>query len=257
MISLTPTKLRDYLACPHLYQLRHVQRRGAAVSSPALAFGRSMHRALDLLHRPATMPNCGGGDGTPDVKRLLRRCWEDAYPDRQSSEAYFSSACAALRRYLSVDTDAGETLGTEAFMARIFNSGDMRFRLGCKADRLILTPDGVLEVLDYKTCASGRVPTPEWLACDSPTFIYYVLARSCYPRYDRVRVTLLNVLSLARVSVEYTAEEVAANKRLIVGCLERIAAGEFDARRCEACAWCTMQELCPVFGAESSFDDVR
>lgn len=250
MISLTPTKLRDYLQCSHAYKLKYVERRQTAgCDSAAFAFGRSVHRALEHLHRPGTQD-------AQDVECLLRRYWENVYPDKRESDAYFASASAALRRYAEVYGDAGETLGCEVFMARVFNSAGVRFRLGCKADRLGVTANGVLEVVDYKTCSSGRVPTTEWLRADPPTFLYHALSRACYPEYERIRIVFLNVLSLARSEFEYDAADVAANKEVIVSCVEQLAAQVYEAQRCEACAWCAVQEHCPLFGGEADFDEV-
>jgi PD-(D/E)XK nuclease superfamily len=69
MLSLTPTKLRDFLACPQLYKLRHVARVDANTNLVALSFGRSLHAALEEFH--------GGtnGDGRAvltDPVRLLQ-----------------------------------------------------------------------------------------------------------------------------------------------------------------------------------------
>jgi putative RecB family exonuclease len=250
MISLTPTKLRDYLACPQLYKLRHVDRVGADLNPAALSFGRSLHAALEELHKDGAV-----GDSA-DAERLLRRHWEaDAYAGE--SEAHFARGREALRRYLeSHSAPAGRILGTEVFMAHAFNVRGLHVRLGCKADRVGLLADGALEVTDYKTNASGRLPTRESLLEDLPTFLYYVLARITYPQYDRVRVTFLNLLNLATVSVEYDAGRVAANKQALLAQIRAFAAGSFGPRPGEACAWCPVQAHCPTFSREVDFDSL-
>lgn len=252
MLSLTPTKLRDFLTCPQLYKLRHVDKVCGDMNPAPLAFGRSMHAALEEFHK-------GDGSSTPtDPDRLLRRHWEHgAYADERESEAYFVKGLEALRRYLdSTPASAEEVLGTEVFMARVVNVRGLQIRLGCKADRVSLCPDGALEVTDYKTNASGRLPTLDSLLGDLPTFLYHVLARISYPDYDRVKVTFLNLLTLARVSVAYDAGQVATNKQALIAHIRTFASGAFTPRPGEACAWCPVQDQCPTFSQEVDFDSL-
>jgi len=147
------------------------------------------------------------------------------------------------------------TRGCEVFLRRVFDVDGGRLRLGCKADRIGVLASGTLLVTDYKTGAAGRVPTPEYLRSDLPTFIYYLLARACYPGYGATRIVFVNVLSLAHVEVEYDAGQVAANKAGLRECFARILADDsFQAGRCEACAWCAVAEDCSLFSGEVGFD---
>lgn len=252
MLSLTPTKLRDFLTCPQQYKLRHVDKVCADMNPAALAFGRSLHAALEEFHRGT------GGSKPADPDRLLRRHWEaGAYADERESETHFVKGREALRRYLdSSPTSMVSVLGTEVFMAHVVNIRGLQIRLGCKADRVGLCPDGALEILDYKTNASGKLPTRESLLGDLPTFLYYVLARISYPQHDRVRVSLLNLLTLAKVDVEYPAAQVATNKQSLVTQIRAFASGSFEPRPCEACAWCPVQDHCPLFGQEIDLDSL-
>jgi putative RecB family exonuclease len=251
VLSVTPTKLRDFLTCPQLYKLRHVDRVASDGNPVALAFGRSLHAALEELHRVG-----GEGRASSDPDQLLRRHWESwAYADAAESEEQFAKGRDALRRYMD-GPPAGQVLGTEVFMGHVFNLRGLQIRMGCKADRVGLLPGGVLEVTDYKTNASGRLPTRESLLEDLPTFLYYVLARITYPQYDRVRVSFLNLLTLATVSVSYDADRVAANKQALLVNIRAFASGAFGPRPGEACAWCDVLEHCPNFGRQIDFDSL-
>ncbi len=95
MLSLTPTKLRDFLTCPRQYKLRHVDRVCADLNPAPLAFGRSLHAALEEFHKV----DRGGMPADPD--QLLKRHWEaGAYADEHESEAHFVKGRDALQRYL-------------------------------------------------------------------------------------------------------------------------------------------------------------
>lgn len=251
MLSLTPTKLRDYLVCPQLYKLRHIDRVEAGTASAALSFGRSLHAALEELHRTDAA-------ALSDPEQLLRRHWEaGGYADGREEDAYFARGRDALRRYMDAQlASAGVVVGTEVFMSYVVNMKGLRVKLGCKADRVAVDAGGVLEVLDYKTNASGRLPTPESLTEDMPTFLYYVLTRLWYPEHKAVRVAQLNVLTLARVEVEYDEAQVAANKKSFLAHARAFAASAFEPSPSEACAWCTVQDRCPTFSREADFDSV-
>lgn len=251
MLSLTPTKLRDYLVCPQLYKLRHIDRVEAGTTSAALAFGRSMHAALEELHKFEV-------DSLPAPEHLLGRYWDvGGYADNNESEVYFTRGCDALRRYMNTQlASTGRLLGTEVFMSYVVNMKGLRVKLGCKADRMAIDECGVLEVLDYKTNASGRLPTAESLTKDLPTFLYYILTRICYPEHKAVRVSQLNVLTLAKVEVEYDEAQITTNKKSFIAYARAFATSAFEPVPSEACAWCSVQDRCPALTKEVDFDSL-
>jgi len=110
-----------------------------------LAFGRSLHAALEEFHK------VDAGSTPADPDQLLKRHWEaGAYADEHESEAHFVKGRAALQRYLdSPSASVEQVLGTEVFMARVVNVRGLHIRLGCKADRVGLRPDGVLVRISF------------------------------------------------------------------------------------------------------------
>lgn len=250
MLSLTPTKLRDYMTCPMQYKLRHVDKISANINSSALAFGRSLHAALDELHRQekAKWP-------AVDLDKLLTHHWENDFANECESKMYFDRGYEALQRYVDEMTPSSEqTLGTEVYMTHVINVRGLRVKLGCKADRVSLYLGGLLEVVDYKTNSSGKLPTSESLSCDLPTFLYYLLARITYPEFNPVKITFLNVITMAKVGVEYNQLQIAANKKAFISVAQEVAMSNFGARPCEACAWCAFQDHCPLFSTEVNLD---
>ena len=252
MLSVTPTKLSDYLTCPHKYKLKHINKAEAIAFSAALSFGRTMHSALQELHRS------GENSSEFEISELLSRFWEsNAYSGAGEGESYFIKGCEALQTYCkSLDYFEGKTIGTEIYLSYVLKFGNLQTRLGCKADRICLHSDNVLEVIDYKTNSSGRVPTLEFLQSDLPTFLYYVLARVAYPEYRQVHVSLLNILTLAKVSVNYNTEQITANKQALSECLKAFAVSDFSPISSEACSWCFFQDECPAFSKVIDFASI-
>lgn len=257
MLAVTPSKLSDYLLCGYKYKLKYVEKSAAGSNSPspALAFGITMHSALQELHQP--------GKALPeqiDVTELLSKYWAaSAYATVEEDEQYFLKGCQALAAYREafINSSGDKTIGTEVYMSFIFKLGDLQVRLGCKADRICVHQDDTLEIIDYKTSASGKVPTPEFLTSDLATFIYYVLARTTYPDYKLVRISLLNVLTLARVSVEYSPVQVAANKKALFECVTSLSRNLFTASPSEACSWCQFQDVCTACNRVIDFSGIN
>lgn len=242
MLSITPSKLGDYITCPEKFRLRHIEKSGIFTGSAALSFGQTMHAALQELHKP------GEPSRSTDVPQLLNRFWDNnAYADSEEAEQYFSRGCRALQSYSeTIVGSETQTIGTEVYMSRVVSTSALQIRLGCKADKISVLVDGTLEVTDYKTGAAGRIATREFLLADLPTFVYYLLAHESYPQYERVQVTYLNVMSMTKTSIRYTPNQILENKRALWEAIKTISAREFNPRPSEACAWCDVQDDCKI-----------
>jgi putative RecB family exonuclease len=253
ILSLTPSKVRDYQACPHQYMLKTTSWNPGNYTSPALSFGNSIHSALEEIHA-RLLP----ADVKIDCREVLRRHWVSKdYSDDRESELHFARGVEALGRYLNrMSQQTGEIIGTEIYLSRVVRLSNYRVRLGCKVDRLELRPDDSLEALDYKTNSAGQVPTKEFLADDLATFIYYVLVRIIYPEHPRVIVSQLNVLTLAKVEVEYDGAKITAHKQGLTRLVGAIQAGEFDPRPGGLCAWCRVRDRCPASEGEADLDNL-
>lgn len=250
--------MADYLVCPHKYKLKHLEKSpgsagNGASSSPALSFGISVHRALREIH------DTGAQSLSFDqALELLENYWERAgYTDDQQSEDYLLKGSLALVGYCADCIDkTQETIGTEVYLSCIIKSGGLHARLGCKADRLSVDANGTLEVIDYKTNASGAVPTAEYLAQDLSTFLYYALARASYPQYKNICVSFLNVLTLSKSSVLYDPPLVAQCKDRLLQTLKDLNGSKLQPHPSEACAWCPFQEICPATGRIVELDTI-
>ncbi len=246
--KLTPSRYRDFDICPQRYRLLYATgARAVTVHSPALAFGNSLHAALEELHRPGhTVPQ------EMSDQDLIQRHWVDkGYSDAKQATEYFNLATWAIHRYREQAKVGGRVLATEQHLSRIVVSEGARFELAGRADRLDLLPDGALRVLDYKTGQDGQVPTAAELQEDPATFIYYLLARLAYPEHPRVVVSQLNVLSLEQVTIDYPDIARLQNKTHLLSVVRAIEAEQWELRMGAHCGWCPVRVRCPAFGQEA------
>jgi len=243
-IKLTPSRLRDYQTCPLQYRLKHVNGLASTTiaHSPALSFGNSLHAALQTLHKDGSVQI-----EAHEIPILFRQHWKSEwYVTREQEEAQFQLGITTIRNYIGKFSEVlGVIVGTELYLSRLIAHEDLRFELACRADRIELHPDGTLEVLDYKTNANGEVPTSVALAADGVTFIYYLLTRIVYSKYPRVSVSQLNLISLNKVTVEYTDAQRAADKATLLNIVRAIEAENFEVRLGAHCAWCAVRPHCP------------
>jgi CRISPR/Cas system-associated exonuclease Cas4 (RecB family) len=239
MITITPTKLRDYLKCPLQYRFIHVERRKS--DSPQMAFGRAIHRTLEEFYKPFIMKDAGD---------TLRRFWNSkSYGGREESDKYFAKGKLILENYtdkfLKPILPVECTIGTEHPLKFDIIKPHLKIRLITRIDRISATGD-LLELTDYKTDSHGRVPTEESLKTHLPTYLCYLLAQKNFKQHRRIRVTYLNVRSLVRSSVEYTTEEAACNRLALWEVIREMWRAEYAAKPSESCRWCPFKDDCPA-----------
>ena len=245
LLRLTPSRTEDYQGCPLRFKLLHLDRLGPRERRPLphLSFGASLHEALYRFY------DRGGYEAVPPsaLPRLLAQSWRaDGYVDARDEAAYRAAAVRILERYYAAFRDEPVChLGHELFLQARVRVGGTCLLLSGKIDRLSVWPDGHLQVVDYKT-GTGPVPSPEKLAADLPTFLYYVLARLNYPEYSRVDVAHVYLQPTATVTAAYDAEAVAERKAALTRLVAEIAAGDFPPKPSHHCAWCEVRPLCPA-----------
>jgi RecB family exonuclease len=252
--TLTPSRLREYLACPAQFKLKNLDRLGKMCQTPQLAFGNSIHAALQEYHSGQTQDDLNAAD-------LLRRHWfVDGYASVEQASGYFDQGVGILEHYIrEAEKAPPQVVGCEVFLTRaviIRGQPDIQVRLSCKIDRLDLRHDSLLEALDYKTSADGNTPSRDSLARDISIFLYYLAARLAYPQYADIAISLLNLFSLQRVEAIYTDEERASNKAQFTNIIFDLAARRFDPQHGAHCAWCPVTDHCPGLTSAASLDEI-
>jgi RecB family exonuclease len=249
IITITPTKIADYLSCPLKFNLKNKQGKSSFTPSPQSAFGTSVHKALEKIYK---------SPGKRDVGETLRQIWNPSdFFGSKESDRYFEKAKLALENYenkfIKPVLPRENTIDTEVFLTFLVRKANIR--LTAKIDRLAES-NGLLQVIDYKTGNKGMVPTEDSLKTDLPTFLYFLLAQKSYEHYQRIRMTYVNVESGNSSSVEYTTAEIQRNKSELWRVIQKIVRSEFPVKPSEACAWCEFRDECPATSRVLDFDDV-
>jgi putative RecB family exonuclease len=251
--ALSPSRAADFMQCPLLYRFRVVDRLPQAPSSAA-ARGTLVHAVLErLFDLPADQR-------TYDAARaLLSPQWEELLAAEPELATLFpEDDGAGLQRWLD---DAEGLLTTwfgledptrlEPAERELYVETELEDGLVLRGyvDRLDVTPDGRLRVVDYKT---GRSPSElfETKALFQMRFYALVLwkLRGVVP--SMLQLVYLGNGEVVRYSPD--ERELAATERKVRALWSAIAraaeTGDWRPSKSRLCDWCDFQELCPEWG---------
>jgi putative RecB family exonuclease len=265
--SLSPSRAADFKTCPLLYRFRTIDRL-PETPSPDQARGTLVHAVLERLFdlpAPARTAEAAADlvaaewarmvEDVPDLADLfasdepaallddpavdVRRPW--------STDDFLASARSLLAGYFSVeDPRRLEPAERESLISAVV---DDQLLIRGYIDRLDVSPDGALRVVDYKT---GGAPREAFEARALFQLKFYALVlwrtRGVVPRV--LRLLYLKDQEICDYSPD--AEELARFERTLLAlwrAIERATeAKEFRPQPSRLCGWCAHQAMCPSFG---------
>lgn len=255
--SLSPSRAADFKTCPLLYRFRSIDRIPEQ-PTPEQVRGTLVHAVLEkLFDSPAA-------DRTrPLAEELVVPQWEGlvaAQPElvnlfdaeeSMSREEFLSSAQELLGGYFAVeDPRRLEPAEREQLIEAVLGAeGEQQLLIRGYIDRLDVSPDGAMRVVDYKTGGAPREAF-ESRALFQLKFYALVLWRT---RGVVPRVLRLLYLKDAEVC-DYTpdAEELTRFEKTLFALWKAIEAAtvaqDFRPKPSKLCAWCSHQQRCPEFG---------
>lgn len=241
----------DFRACPQLYRFRAVDRLPEA-PSPLAVRGTLVHAVLErLFELPAQARTAEAAVGlVPSAWQAL--CADDpeaasilgSWSPEQEAD-WLSSASALLGTYFDLeDPRLVQPVEREVAVETVLGDGLV---LRGIVDRLDVSVDGQLRIVDYKT---GRAPSPGYEARAMFQLRFYALV------IWRSRGVLPGVLRLLYlgdgVVVEYTPDEadLLATERLVVALNDAIQlaheSNDWRPNPGWRCSWCSFTEICPA-----------
>jgi len=250
--AISPSRAGDFIACPLLYRFRAIDRLPEPPSSDAVR-GTVVHKVLeDLFDLPATERTVERARDMllPAWQALLElepRVAELFVDDEARLDPWLTSCRRVLDRYFTLeDPTRLEPAEREVYVEALLES---KLLLRGFIDRLDVSPDGLVRVVDYKT---GRSPDPAFEAKALFQMKFYALV---IWRTRGVVPAMLQLIYLGNAElVRYIPEEadLLATERKVVAVWEAIKraeeAGDWRPNPGRICDWCSHQALCPAFG---------
>lgn len=247
LLSVSPSKLGQWLDCPRAYRLTYLDRPRPpkAPQRAIISIGNSTHAALSQFW---DLPE---GQRTPaQVSALLARLWQRAgFSDDAQSTQWRERATGWVLDYLRGIDRTGQPVAVERTIAM----PTQRLAVTGRVDR-VEERRGELVVIDYKTGA--RAPEPG-SARTSLALGLYALALSRMFRRPVRQVELHHLPTGSMDTHRHTDESLARklNEAESIGHDLRAAEADFaahgaaseafPARPSGLCRWCAVQAHCP------------
>ena len=249
------SSLSTYRECPLRYAFRYVERVPGEERPGQYAFGSGIHHAFEVFVRER-MRARAAGEPAPDPA-LLRTALDESLagsglPPAAIEEAR-ERAAPVLERFLAMEASRDvEPVAVEiGFGVTVRPEGLADgVRLIGYIDRVDRTPDGAIEIVDYKT---GRVREQADVDADRQLTAYaFAAARGALrdpatgeqlPAAARVGLYFAGAGVLAWTARDAAA--LAAFEADLAGTVERIRRREFQARPVAwRCGWCEYGNAC-------------
>jgi RecB family exonuclease len=236
-MRLSYSSISTYETCPAKYRFQYEERLPTG-TSPALAFGDSLHRALYRFHdRPVPV-----APSLEELHEMLEGEWtSDGYRDASEEELYREHGHQVLTEYHKANADS---FRIPAALEHRFTVHVEGVELSGMIDRMDRIPGGGYEIIDYKT--SRRLPPKAVVDRDLQLSLYYLAANEIWG-IEPERLTLYYLLPGERMTTFRTQADAEDLRRRIATVAERIAAGKFEPRQNPLCDWCDFQRVCPLY----------
>jgi DNA helicase-2/ATP-dependent DNA helicase PcrA len=237
---LSYSQIQTFLDCPLHYKAKYLLK----ISSPpsaASSFGNTIHKTLKdyfILRQQGEKP---------DILKIFARDWiAEGYLNAKHAKSYFQKGERYLKDYLEINPIKILPLRLEdSFTVPI---GELK--IGGKIDRVDLLPDGILEIIDYKT--STKQLTAKQAAVDLQLSFYALAAHLIpYPPYhkspDKIKLSLYYLDTQEKISVFQTQQQLIKAKEQIMDYKEQILHSDFHCSRAGICQGkCDYQILCDL-----------
>jgi putative RecB family exonuclease len=245
--SLSPSRASDFMSCPLLFRFRSIDRLPEEPSVAAVQ-GSLVHRALETLF------DLPAGERTPQAAaQLVDRAFEELLRDEPLSAEVVRAQLEGpavgllLTSYFGMEDPQrlephARELGVSAQIAG-------SFELRGFIDRVDLSPDGHVRIVDYKT---GRSPSAGFESKAMFQMRFYALV---WWRMTGDVPRLLQLMYLGNGEVlryEPDSDELRSTERKVLALRDAIAraadSSTFDPSPSRLCDWCSHRALCPAWG---------
>jgi len=247
------SRLASFENCPKQFHFRYVLGIPAESEGIEAFVGKRVHEILERLYAFADQGQ------VPPLEKVLTRyhaIW-DRHFDADRIRIVRAGTDAAFYRELGVRCltnyyrshypfDGGETLGLEERVLFALDEAG-RYRMQGIIDRISRTPDGVIEIHDYKT---GRwVPSQKQLDEDRQLALYQLGLAESYGERQPMRLVWHYVARGEQRTSTRSPEQLERVRSKTIDVIEQIAAEtEFEPKKIKLCDWCEYKQICPAWG---------
>ncbi len=253
------SKLNYYETCPLKFKLAYLD--GIKVEEEGIeAFlGTRFHEAMEKLYKEVAYRTMT----LDEVKAYYQEQWKKNFHEKvviveegRTADDYFRRGLKFIEDYYRhyYPFNQNRVLGLEQYI-EIELEGKRRYVLQGYVDRIDLTPEGVIEIHDYKT--SSSLPEQAQADADRQLALYQLGVKKKWPWAEKFRLVWHYVAFDLEISSARTPEKQEELKQQIVELIERIEADrEFPPRESHLCNWCSFWNYCPLKKHEAELEEL-
>jgi putative RecB family exonuclease len=244
------SRLSTFEQCPMRYKFQYIDKIRVKRDGIEAFMGSRVHEVLQKLYDDLSMSKPNTLD---ELLEYYDKLWEENWHSNvvivrknYGADHYRNTGRQAIITYYEQyePFDSTTTLGTEEkFIIPL--DDENRYKLIGYIDRLARTPDGTIEIHDYKT--SKRLPSQEDVDNDRQLALYQLAIQTKWPKEKDMKLIWHYLIHNMEMVSSRTAEQLEKEKSDILKIIAEIESTDsFEALESALCPWCDFQELCPT-----------
>jgi len=236
------SQLESYAMCPLLYKYQYIVKIPTPQNSAA-SFGSTIHMVLQKFYEGYMNDR---SYGLSHMLNLLETHWEPiGYSSQTHMKRMKEEGKALLTEFFNTHhSPTIEVMGLEKFF-KIKIDDDLY--LSGKIDRVDTTPDGRIEIVDYKT---GKIPAEKELKKSLQLSIYALAATDqglYHKEVQQVNLTYYYLQGMQKITMSRTPEELIEVKGKVKEITDEIKQGKFPPRVGPWCDFCNYRMICEAW----------
>ena len=250
MTAYSNSLLGTYEQCPLKYKLRYRDRIRRKLETAERFLGTVVHWTLKECYDDYRF---GGNKDLDGLLSHYNRLWKQGWNDsiiimkRDKTQEDFKSHGEEMlgnyyRHYSPFNSDL--TIDTELSVS-FFLDDAHNYRMIGYIDRLSRTPDGIVQIHDYKT--SANLPSQVDVDTDRQLALYQIGVQQKWPDFKNIRLIwhyLAFDMELVSSRSPKAISELAGDTMRLIDEIE--SKQDFPPRESGLCDWCEYLDLCPL-----------
>ncbi|MFH1016791.1 MAG: PD-(D/E)XK nuclease family protein [Pseudomonadota bacterium] len=245
------SRLGVFKNCPKQYEFQYITGPKRRLTTVENFLGTRFHAVMEKLYGDVQMCGIPGKD---ELLSLFSKSWDAEWTPEikivkpeYGAEDFKNRGLKAVSDYYRsfYPFNQDQTLGIERRIS-ITLDGAGEYLLTGFIDRLAKTPDGTVEIHDYKT--SNSLPSQDDVDQDRQLAFYEIGVRQTFPQIvDRMRLVWHYVVFNQTIVSTRSSEALDTVKKETVGLIDEIEATKtFETRESFLCNYCAYYDLCPA-----------
>jgi len=254
MPEYSHSQLDKYRQCPLQYKFIYVDRIDRREETIEAFLGQRFHDAMEWLYGERAFRCAPLEELLESYEKDWAKRWHDEIKivkEGRTADDYRRMGRRFIEDYYRRHQpfEEGRVLGLERWIRFPLDDAG-RYRFKGIIDRLMIAPDGVFEVHDYKT--GSKLPEQRELDEDRQLALYQVGVQTLWPeaREKGVRLVWHEVAFDVELRSTRTPEALERLKAETAGLIDRVeaavAGGDFPFHESALCDWCAYWDLCPA-----------